>query len=35
LLKIKATRYATYGELQNKSYEEIKNSFLYKNLKGD
>lgn len=33
-LKIKATRYATYKELKERTYDSIKN-FNYKNLKGE
>lgn len=35
LLKIKAIRHATYNELLSKNFENIKNNFTYKNLKGD
>ena len=34
LLKIKATRYATYEEIKARTYNNIK-SYTYKELKGD
>ena len=35
LLKIKVIRHATYEELQNKTYQYVKDTFTYENLKGD
>lgn len=35
LLKIKVIRNAIYNELKPKTYENVKNTFTYKELKGD
>ena len=35
LLKIKAIRYATYKEIQPKTYQHVNDAFTYKELKGD
>lgn len=35
LLKIKAIRYLTYREIKPKSYNDNKNSYTYKDLKGE
>lgn len=34
-LKIRAIRYATYEEIQSKTYQEIKDKFTYGEMKGD